>query len=388
MPEVKLSEISALTPISSASKLYGITGTAYGYVTIDDIHQLLPEHALLTGLPSTLIGYNDGGVATAIALSDDLNITVLSKLEIADNAVSLDKQAHGTANRLQGFDGGGVPSEITVSSLLTLSSGELTVADNAVGLDKQAHGTANRLQGFDGTGVPSEITVASPLTLSGGELSVSGSETDWQKLARYHRFHLRATAFSTGSTGTGTTGSLSDRRGIVSTGATANSTAILYFHAQEQLGWSAGKDYRVLDWSKALGFSIMITQTVRAANGKGRIYWGADDATTAADPTTKAIGFCIDNGDVKGWCHDGTTLTTVNLSVTLTLTETAYLTVVSDGAGNIEWFVNGVSKGTSTLGPTGDSSSTMNSFQFSIANGASASDCDLWLHSLEGVIEL
>ena len=58
---------------------------------------------------------------------------------------------------------------------VTVSGGGATwtIDAGAVTLAKQAAGTANRLQGFDGSGNPSEITIGNSLSLSGAELSVS-----------------------------------------------------------------------------------------------------------------------------------------------------------------------------------------------------------------------
>lgn len=59
----------------------------------------------------------------------------------------------------------------------TIADGSVTtakIADDAVTLAKQAPGTANRLQGFDGSGNPSEITV-NGATLSAGALTITGS---------------------------------------------------------------------------------------------------------------------------------------------------------------------------------------------------------------------
>lgn len=56
---------------------------------------------------------------------------------------------------------------------ITVSSGTWTIDAGAVTLAKQAAGTADTLQGFDASGNPSEITASSGLTLSAGVLSVS-----------------------------------------------------------------------------------------------------------------------------------------------------------------------------------------------------------------------
>ena len=88
----------------------------------------------------------DGTVFQLISLPAKLNTN-----SIADNALTLDKQAHGTANNILKYDGTGVP----VEGLLTTDN----VTDNIITLDKQAHGTANNILKYDGTGVPVEGTI-------------------------------------------------------------------------------------------------------------------------------------------------------------------------------------------------------------------------------------
>jgi hypothetical protein len=68
------------------------------------------------------------------AITDSGALAALDTVDTAqidDNAVSLAKQAGGTANRLQGFDGSGDPGEVTIGTGLSLSSG--TLSANPVG---------------------------------------------------------------------------------------------------------------------------------------------------------------------------------------------------------------------------------------------------------------
>lgn len=75
--------------------------------------------------------FSAGAVDTA-DLADDavtegkLADDAVATAKIADDAVTLAKQAAGTANRLQGYDASGDPTEVTVSSGLSLSAGVLT----------------------------------------------------------------------------------------------------------------------------------------------------------------------------------------------------------------------------------------------------------------------
>jgi hypothetical protein len=89
----------------------------------------------------TIVGTGEAGdeymVPTGGIGATQLAANAVITTKIADDAVTLGKQASGTANRLQGFDASGNPSEITVSGA-TLSAGTLTVTD---GTDAKFRGT-------------------------------------------------------------------------------------------------------------------------------------------------------------------------------------------------------------------------------------------------------
>jgi hypothetical protein len=121
--------------------------------------------------------------------------------------------------------------------------------------------------------------------------------------------------------------------------------------------WSRAAVYRVADWSKRVVFSVRAVSQGNTTNGVNRILLGPNVGDSIQDLDDNGIGFIIDNLAIKGQTHDGTSLEEVDLSTSLTSGTTATLTAISDGAGNVEYFVNGVSKGTGTGGPS-DSSTT------------------------------
>lgn len=59
--------------------------------------------------------------------------------------------------------------DVTVSGIGTA----ININADAVGLDKQASGTANRLQGFDASGNPSEMTAGAGITIASGVVSAT-----------------------------------------------------------------------------------------------------------------------------------------------------------------------------------------------------------------------
>ena len=92
---------------------------------------------------------------------------------------------------------------------------------------------------------------------------------------------------------------------------------------------------------------------------------------TGPNPTSYGFGFRIDDRDVKGVVHDGTSLTEVDLSTTLVVSTMYRLSIMFTAGSKIEWFINGVSKGESTSIPTGTTSSGANmTSSMYLTNGA------------------
>ena len=121
--------------------------------------------------------------------------------------------------------------------------------------------------------------------------------------------------------------------------------------------WASGNAYTTPDWSKVTGFSVMAYRpSISFLNGNTiRITLGK--AASGGTLSTRGIGIDIaaSNTYVKILAHNGTTLTTTDS--TMLVTDYANLssrnfTVVSYGNGTVELFMNGVSYGTSSGGPT------------------------------------
>jgi hypothetical protein len=119
--------------------------------------------------------------------------------------------------------------------------------------------------------------------------------------------------------------------------------------------------FTLLDWSKPIIFGAKLSnvEVDFEPDKVQRIIWGASIGYTHDDPTNLCVGFRFENGTVFGFCHDGTTYTepvseSTILPALRAVAQRSYYSVfiTSDGAGNIEWFVDGASIGTSSAGPS------------------------------------
>ena len=173
------------------------------------------------------------------------------------------------------------------------------------------------------------------------------------------------TAAVTGSGGTSAT----LRRLAVDTGVSATSTALR--RTGSDTCWSIGQGGTVLDWTKRIVLHFII-RAVGTTNGVSRISLGKTTGDGMGNLARKGIGIRLDNLAVKGQAHNGTDLATVDLSTTLTGSNTYRLSITSDGAGNIEWFVDGVSKGSSTGGPSALGTAGESVIQIEADNGGDA----------------
>jgi len=184
--------------------------------------------------------------------------------------------------------------------------------------------------------------------------------------------------------GTGST-TRSVRRALTLSGTTAAGTALL--RNTTNMGWSAGKVRSILNWSKKIVFHAFISNPSSTTNGVSRLTFGKLSSNGVGDLAHKGIGIQLDADALKGIVHNGSSGATVDLSTTLTAGIVYKLTIVSDGAGNVEWFLDGVSKGTSSAGPTGDGATNKHIVQIETDNGADAAQQDLEMYSLKIYVE-
>lgn len=146
------------------------------------------------------------------------------------------------------------------------------------------------------------------------------------------------------------------------TGATTLSTAANYIlmYRKGRYNFNYGKNF-VFE-------AIYSHSATSGANGKS--YLKIDANNGPVDPANLAVGFRVDNNALKGIVHNGTSLTVVDLSTTLTSTPVKLLMKYTAGS-KIEWFVNGVQVGESALIPSGSLSSYIT---LAVMNGADTAD--------------
>ncbi len=111
----------------------------------------------------------------------------------------------------------------------------------------------------------------------------------------------------------------------------------------------AGSIYAV-DWDKKITMMFSIARTT--AEAEAQMHVGLRENTNIGDIAAKGFGIVIDNLDMKGETYD-TLRAEVDFSLTMTTNRIYAVKIVHDPAhGQIEWFVDGVSKGISTREPT------------------------------------
>lgn len=155
------------------------------------------------------------------------------------------------------------------------------------------------------------------------------------------------------------------------TGPTASSSLALSSGALQAV--SRGQTRVAIDWTKATFIAVSISVAQSVATGIVRLQWGRlSNATDLADLDARGYGVKITDLALAGLAHNGTTLTTTATLATLVANRAYMLVIVSDGAGNIEWFLDGVSIGTSAGGPAAVSDDNYNAVQLTTENGATA----------------
>ena len=169
------------------------------------------------------------------------------------------------------------------------------------------------------------------------------------------------------------------------TGATASSTAYRATALTTGASFSRGKNPDTIDWSKFIIIMIQFHVVAGSTNGKSRATFGPMANDGAQDLDDKGIGFGLHNLALKGYAHGGSGLLTLDLGTAVTAggdtAATVYnMIIVSDGAGNVEWFLDGVSKGTSAAGPTGDSTAGHQEFMVNAENNADTANNQIDTH--------
>jgi hypothetical protein len=143
-------------------------------------------------------------------------------------------------------------------------------------------------------------------------------------------------------------------------------------------------DGGAVNFDKPIGFQLLLEVRQITTNGFFRFTMtggtiDTDAVATVARPTQKALGIYILNGVVYGVVHDGTTRTETSLGLSVNVLNASpfgrgnSITCIRTGSGSYEFFVNGVSGGTITGGPTGLSSTQWSAdylgWHFAVSSG-------------------
>lgn len=186
--------------------------------------------------------------------------------------------------------------------------------------------------------------------------------------------------YSSSVSGSGST-STANLGGNVTTGATAGSTARLSI-TNENARIEPGVPFNYFNWSKKKGLFVIFVSDLSTAAGIVRMSLGQADDTTTVDRgklISCGIGFELRYNALWGVVHDGTTYKATDLSTTVAITSsgTTALLAISDGAGNVAFYVNGIYKATSTGGPT-NTSAPYTTYTLAAVNDTDAASVRCW----------
>jgi hypothetical protein len=180
-----------------------------------------------------------------------------------------------------------------------------------------------------------------------------------------------SSAFTSASSGTGASGAVYYGAGLANS---PNASVVGYggFYYGVEAHCPGANNRRIINWVKPIGVNVFLNRdnaafasgiTFRITLGKG---------ASGGTLTTKGIGVDIAaaNSFVKILAHNGTTLTTTDstcpISQFTNVVVTRQICVLSYGTGTVELFVDGVSYGTSSGGPT--TLGTISQNRFSLEN--------------------
>ena len=133
-------------------------------------------------------------------------------------------------------------------------------------------------------------------------------------------------------------------------------------------------NFNEIPWGSRVRVSFKTMLIGADANTIARYQFGESfSKTTVSDLDQKGFGIKIENLSVKCLAHNGTILTTS--AALFTATQYRMFTVLfdSDGAGNVNLYINGTSVGTTTGGPTTAGTTNNTAINVSATNGAGIS---------------
>jgi hypothetical protein len=164
-----------------------------------------------------------------------------------------------------------------------------------------------------------------------------------------------------------------------STSVAGRATFMNAFYSSAFMSMSSKSNSNIIDWSKKIwvfGTAILGRSTYLGnANTVTRVNLGGRSANATGNLTQKGIGFFKVGGTgtfINLTVHNGTTLTSVASSVTLASDATVHYIIYSDGAGNVQLYLDGVLAASTTAGPTGSGTSGHNIYEEQIESATSS----------------
>jgi hypothetical protein len=170
---------------------------------------------------------------------------------------------------------------------------------------------------------------------------------------------------------------------VLRTTATTGSSAVISTSGTQNTGIygqliAAGSDVRYLNFSRPFSIAVFLSEFGSSSGTEDTFRFGLGyDGSFSATPralSSRGIGFRINNQQIYGAVHNGTTLTETASFGTITNRQVCRVLITSDGAGNVTFRLNSGTPVTTSGGPTGNTASTIYNMEMGITNGAGTTD--------------
>ena len=133
-----------------------------------------------------------------------------------------------------------------------------------------------------------------------------------------------------------------------------------------------GSAPNVINWGRRILLKLRFTVGTGGVNGISRIALGKTTAEASGDLAAAGIGIKVTTLALAGQVHSGAALTTTATLATLVAVQVYDLLIISRGSGTVEWFLDGVSIGTSAGGPTAAGTADNSCFRLESTSSATA----------------
>jgi hypothetical protein len=258
-----------------------------------------------------------------------------------------------------------IPAGASISGFAPLASPALTGTPTAPTAAASTNSTQIATTAFVQQEVPAaSTTVAGKVELATDAEAEDGTSTTLAITpATLKTVRLQPTLYNNLNTWTaatsGTTNTQTDWGQRIATGTTSGNNGSYRSGSNAIYPTSRGQSPGVLNFSVPTAIGGLFNNNLRQANVTWRFTIGKNNTDGVGDLTRKGYGIrAVDNGALVLQVHNGTTLTSVTSSFTLTANSAFDVLITNDGAGNVTLFVNGSSVATSSDGPTGTSATT------------------------------